>query len=59
MEKICGIPKFMYLQLFKKLYQVFHLYFEQPHTYMREAMNVAYHLGMVASLAKARIYKDH
>lgn len=60
-KKIFGIPGFMYLQLFKKLYQVFHLYFEQPRTYMREAMNVAYQLGMMAGLVKAKsvIYKNH
>lgn len=54
-KKIFGIPGFMYLQLFTKLYQVFHLYLKQPHNYMREAMNLAYQLGMMAGLARAKI----
>jgi len=53
-KKIAGIPGFMYLQLLKKFYKVIHLYFEQPYSYMREAMNASYHLGMMAGLVKAR-----
>lgn len=53
--KLFGIPGFMYLQLLSKIYKFFILYFKKPHAYMREAMNLTYHLGMMRSLAKLKI----
>lgn len=46
-KKILGIPGFLFAQLFKKTYQVLYLRFVKPYTYMREAMNLTYHLGMM------------
>ncbi|MCQ8180764.1 glycosyltransferase family 2 protein [Methylomonas sp. SURF-1] len=55
-KRIFGIPGFMFLQLFKKFFRVIVLYFEQPHAYMREAMNLTYHLGMMRSWAKLKLF---
>lgn len=51
-KKIFGIPGFMFAQLFKKTYQVLYLRFVKPYAYMREAMNLTYHLGMMIGLYK-------
>ena len=46
-KKIFGVPGFLFLQLFKKIYQVLHLRLVKPYAYMREAMNLTYQLGMI------------
>lgn len=49
-KKIFGIPGFMFVQLFKKTYQVLYLRFVKPYGYMRETMNLSYQLGMMMGL---------
>jgi len=51
-KKIFGIPGFMFVQLFKKTYQVLYLCFVKPHVYMREAMNLTYLLGLICGCYK-------
>ena len=49
-KNIFGIPGYMFLQLFKKTYQALYIRIVKPSTYMREAMNLTYHLGMMIGL---------
>lgn len=56
-KKIFGIPGFMFVQLFKKMYLVLYLRFVKPYAYMREAMNLTYQLGMIHGCAKKHAMK--
>ncbi len=53
-RKIVGIPRYMFKQLLTKLLLVLQLYFTHPNAYMREAMNLAYHIGSMVSLYQSR-----
>lgn len=53
-KTIFGIPRFMFVQLFKKTYQVLYLSFVKPYAYMREAMNLTYQLGMICGCFLAK-----
>ena len=60
-KKVFGVPAFMFLQLFKKTYQVLYLRFVKPYAYMREAMNLTYQLGMMVGFYKSNLigFKDY
>lgn len=58
-KKIFGIPRFMFLQLCKKIFLVLHLRFVKPLVYMREAMNVTYHLGKMVGYYKKHIKEQY
>jgi len=47
---IFGIPRFMYLQLLKKLEHSLRLYLIQHKEYLRESMNATYHIGVMTGL---------
>ncbi len=56
-KKIFGIPRFMFLQLCKKPYQVVLFCLVKPYAYMREAMNWTYLMGMIVGCYK-KSYKQ-
>jgi hypothetical protein len=51
-KKIFGVPRYMFLQLLKKSYQVLLFCLVKPYAYMREAMNWTYQLGMIIGCYK-------
>ncbi len=48
--KFFGIPRFMYLQLLRKLGYSLYLYIIQHDEYLRESMNASYHFGTITGL---------
>lgn len=56
-KKIFGVPRYMFLQLFRKAYQVLLFCLVKPYAYMREAMNWTYQLGMIIGCYK-KAYKQ-
>jgi len=54
-KKIVGVPRFMFMQLCKKTYQVLYLRLIKPNAYLREAMNLTYQLGMIVGSYKKHI----
>lgn len=58
-KKIAGIPRYMFKQLLAKLPLVLRLYFTRPNAYMREAMNLAYHIGSMSGLYQSRTNDAH
>ncbi|WP_431065187.1 glycosyltransferase [Methylotuvimicrobium sp.] len=58
-KKIAGIPRYMYKQLLAKLLLVLRLYFTRPNAYMREAMNLAYHIGSMSGLYQSQSNDAH
>jgi succinoglycan biosynthesis protein ExoM len=48
--QILGVPIYMFKQLLNKLYMAVRIFIKCPDSYVRETMNVAYHLGMVHGL---------
>ena len=57
-KKIFGVPRFLFLQLFKKTYQVLYRRFAKPCTYMREAMNWTYQLGLIVGSYQKQVSKN-
>lgn len=46
-KKILRIPRYMYMQLLMNIYETIYLYFLKPRIYMRKAMSLSHHLGMM------------
>ncbi|WP_341328141.1 glycosyltransferase [Methylotuvimicrobium sp. KM2] len=58
-KKIAGIPGYLFKQLVTKCLLVLRLYFTRSHAYMREAMNLAYHIGLMTGLYQSQSNNSH
>jgi glycosyltransferase involved in cell wall biosynthesis len=58
-RKIAGIPGYLFKQLLAKFLYLSRLYLTAPNSYMREAMNFSYQLGLMTGLYQSKSNDAH